>query len=59
VTVSLIGGGNQSTGEKYRPVASRRQTLSHNIALSTPHLCGIQIQKVCGDIGTDCIGSCK
>jgi len=32
VVVSFIGGGNWST----QPVASHRQTLSHNVVFSTP-----------------------
>ena len=33
VVVSFIGGGNR---ENHRPVASHRQTLSHNVVSSTP-----------------------
>jgi hypothetical protein len=33
VAVSFIGGGNR---RKQRPLASHRQTLSYNVALSTP-----------------------
>jgi len=35
VAVSFIGGGNRNTWRK--PVASHRQTLSHNVVSSTPH----------------------
>ena len=33
VVVSFIGGGNR---KNHRPVASHRQTLSHNVVSSTP-----------------------
>ena len=39
VSVSYIGGGNRSNWRKppsYQPVASHRQTLSHNFVSSTP-----------------------
>jgi len=35
VAVSFIDGGNRSTRTNNRPVASHRQTLSHNVVLST------------------------
>ena len=35
-----------------------RQTLSHNVESSTPHLSRIRTHTVSGD-STDCIGSCK
>ena len=35
--------------ETHRPVASHRQTLSHNVASSTPHLSGIQTHNFSGD----------
>ena len=34
--VSFIGEGNRITWRKPRPAASRRQTLSHSVVLSTP-----------------------
>jgi hypothetical protein len=36
MAVSFIGGGNQSTDENNRPVASHSQTSSHNVVSSTP-----------------------
>ena len=36
VAVRFIGGGD------YRPVASHRQTLSHNVLSSTPRLSGVR-----------------
>ena len=36
MAVSFIRGGNQSTDENHRPVASHSQTSSHNVVLSTP-----------------------
>jgi hypothetical protein len=36
VVVSLIGGGNRSTGENHRPVVSHWQTLPHNGVSITP-----------------------
>jgi beta-lactamase regulating signal transducer with metallopeptidase domain len=35
-TVSFINGGNRSNRRNHRPVASHRQTLSHNIVSITP-----------------------
>jgi hypothetical protein len=46
-------------GENHLPVASHWQTLSHNVVSSAPHLSGVQTCYISGDIGTDCIGSCK
>ena len=43
-------------GENHRPVASHRQTLSHNVVSSTPH--HEQELTTLVVIGTDCIGSC-
>jgi len=34
------------SGVNHRPVASRWQTLSHNVVLSTPHLNGIRTHNV-------------
>jgi hypothetical protein len=59
MAVSFIGGGNRSVRENHRPVASHWQTLSQNVVSSTPPLNGIQTHNVSGNIGTDCIGSCK
>jgi hypothetical protein len=36
-------------GENHQPVASHRQTLSHNIVSSTPRLSRIRTHKVSGD----------
>ena len=36
-------------GEDHRPAASHRQTLSHNVVSSTPHMSGIQTHNVSGD----------
>jgi hypothetical protein len=36
MAVSFICGGNQSTDENHRPVASHSQTSSHNVVSSTP-----------------------
>jgi hypothetical protein len=36
-------------GENHRPVASHRQTLSHNVVSSTPRLKGIRTHNVSGD----------
>ena len=36
-------------GVNQRPVASHRQTLSHNVVSSTPHLSGIQTHNASGD----------
>ena len=36
-------------GESHRPAASQSQTLSHNVASSTPHLSGVRIHNVSGD----------
>ena len=43
VAVSFIGGGN------HRPVASQRQTLSHNIVSRTPRLSEIRTHNLSGD----------
>ena len=46
-------------GEIHRPVASHRQTLSHNVVSSTPrHELGLNSQLLVV-LGTDCIGSYK
>jgi hypothetical protein len=37
-------------GENHRPVASHRQTLSHNVVSSTPRLNWIQIHNVSDDL---------
>ena len=39
----------EETGKNHKPVASHRQTLSHNTVSSTPHLSGIQTHNVSGD----------
>jgi hypothetical protein len=49
VAVSFIGGGNRNTLENQRPVASHWQTLSHNVASSTPHLSRIRTHNVSGE----------
>ena len=36
-------------GENHQPAASHRQTLSHNVVSSTPHLSGIQTHNASGD----------
>ena len=36
--------------ENYRPAASHRQTLSHNVVLSTPHLSEVRTHNVSGDL---------
>ena len=36
-------------GENHRSASSHRQTLSHNVVLSTPHLSGIRTHNVSGD----------
>ena len=36
----------EETGEKHRPVASRWQTLSHNVVSSTHRLSGVRIHNV-------------
>ena len=36
-------------GENHRPVASHRQTLSHNVVSSTPRLSGVRIHNFSGD----------
>jgi hypothetical protein len=36
-------------GENHRPGASHLQTLSHNVALSTPHLSVVQTHNISGD----------
>jgi hypothetical protein len=38
LAVSFIGGGNRVPIENHQPVAGHRQTLSHNVVLSTPRL---------------------
>ena len=40
---------------EYRPAASHRQTLLHNVVSSTPHL--IRTHNISGVIDTDCKGS--
>ena len=37
------------SGENHRPVASHRQTLSHNVLSSTPSLSGIRTHNFSGD----------
>ena len=39
----------EETGENHRPAASRRQTLSYNVAWSAPRLNGIRTHTVSGD----------
>jgi len=39
----------EETGENHRPAVSPRQTLSHNVVSSTPHLSGIQTHNFSGD----------
>ena len=51
MAVNFIGGVPR---ENHQPVASHRQTLSHNILSSTPHLSEIRTHKI-----TDCTGSWK
>jgi hypothetical protein len=46
VAVSFIGGGNRSTRENPRPVASRLQTLSNNVVSSTPRHEPVQKQSL-------------
>ena len=60
MVVSFIGGGNWSIQrENHRPVASYRQTLSHNVALSTPcHERCYELTTIVV-IGNDFTGSCK
>ena len=41
------------SGENHRPVASRCQTLSHNVVSGTPRLSKIRTHNISG---TDCIG---
>ena len=36
-------------GENHQPVASHRQTLSHNVVSSTPRLSEIQTRNISGD----------
>jgi hypothetical protein len=36
-------------GENHRPVASHRQTSSHNVLSNTPHLSGIGTHNFSGD----------
>jgi hypothetical protein len=36
-------------GENHQPAASHRQTLSHNVVSSTPHLSGIRTHNASGD----------
>jgi hypothetical protein len=38
------------SGENHRPVASHRQTVSHNVVSSTPRLSGVQTHNVSGDV---------
>ena len=46
----FIGGGNfRVPRENHRPVSSHRQTLSHNVASSTPRLSRIRTQNISGD----------
>jgi hypothetical protein len=47
----------EESGENHRPVAGHWQTLSQNAV----HLALIKIRthNISGQIGTDCIGSCK
>jgi hypothetical protein len=47
--VSFIRGGNRSTRRKPPTSASHWQTLSHNVASSTPCRGGIQTHNVSGD----------
>ena len=35
--------------ENHQPAASHRQTLSHNVISSTPHLSGIRTHNISGD----------
>ena len=44
----FIGGGTGVPRENHRPVASNRQTLSHNVS-STPCLNGVRTHNVSGD----------
>ena len=57
----LLVGETGIPGENHRPVASYRQTLSHNVVSSTPrHEPGSNSQLTTSVvIGTDCIGSSK
>jgi hypothetical protein len=52
---NFIGGGNHRTRKNYRPVASHRQTLSHNVV----DIARIEIRTLPTSvmIGADCIGS--
>ena len=47
------------SGENPRPIASHRQTLSHNVVLSTPHHEWDSNSQHLVVIGTDYIGSYK
>ena len=49
VAVRFIGGGNGVPGENHRPVASNRQTVSHNVVSSTSRLSEIRADNVSGD----------
>ena len=40
----------EKTGENHRPVASRLQTLSHNVVSSTPRPSWIRIHNGSGDM---------
>ena len=53
----LLVEETRGPGENHRPVASHWQTWPH----SAVHLALIEIRthNISGDIGTDCIGSCK
>ena len=46
----LLVEENGVPGRNQRPVENYRQTLSHNVASSTPRLSGIQTHNVSGDI---------
>ena len=45
----LLVEETRGLGENHRPVASHRQTLSHNVVSSTPRLTGIRTHSVSGD----------
>ena len=48
----------EETGENHWAVVSNRQTLSHKVVSSTPHLSGVRTRNFSGD-STDCTGSFK
>ena len=55
----LLVEENRVPGENHIPVASHRQTLSHNVLSSTPRHERRSNSQPLVVIGTDCIGNCK